>query len=277
MISARMLGLEVTRVSAGEELVRCPFHSDSNASAWFNPHKGLFWCAVCNLGLSAKQLITKMGTDIDLDQVVSDAEGEIPDLDLIQENHILPMGNPHQWSSYYEGRGVSEEVVGMYQLEVNIVNHSIVFPVSDIWGNRIGSVERFINSEATGTRYKKSGTMTPVWPLHFLNLFKKGDSFIVTEGAFSALRLCTWSKRQGGRGIAFTLFGAKANQEIIDVLRPFNPVFLYDKDEAGINACRKMRKLAPEWDSVVLAKAPDDMSSEEINELMVKVTGRLRK
>lgn len=267
MLSARMLGLTVVRVSAGEELVKCPFHQDSHSSAWFNPHKGLFWCAVCNKGLTVGRLIEEMGSDIDLIELLEETEGEIPDLDLIIRNELLPFGNPLLRPDYYDERGINESVIQKYELEYNVAMKSIVFPVWNIWSDRIGTVQRFIDPEAAGTRYQKNGTMTPVWPLNRLCEFKQNDFIIVTEGVWSALRLASWGERR----FTFTLFGAKANQEIVDVLRPFRPIFLYDNDTAGSNACAKMRKLLHKGYAFTLPKAPDDMSADEIAELLRKI------
>lgn len=271
MLSARMLGLTVQRVSAGEELVVCPFHNDNHASAWFSPEKELFYCAVCGIGLNARSLIRKMGSDLDLDELIEQAKDEIPDLDLVIEPHTIPFGNPDLRPSYYEERGISDEVIEMYGLEYSVAMGSIVFPVHNVTGSRIGSVQRFLHAEVAGTRYKKSGTMTPIWPLDKLGALKQGDRVFITEGVWSALRLATWGRMNKGRGLTFCLFGAKANQEIVDVLRPFNPVFLYDNDEAGRNACAKMRGLLHRGHAFTLAKAPDDMNDKEIQDMLVKL------
>lgn len=270
MISARHLGLEVVKVSAGEELIKCPFHSDNKPSAWFNPAKGLFWCAVCHVGLSAESLVKQMGLDLDLDGLLAEHEDEIPDFDLIEMPVDLPYGI-QTYSLYTKGRGVNENVSRMYGLESDTTNHAIIFPVNDKWNNRVGTVQRFTDPEEHGMRYKKMGKMTPIWPLPFLAGFKQGDYILVTEGVWSALRISTFSQEYGGRGYTFTTFGARANQEIVDVLSPFSPVFLYDNDKAGRNACRKMRELAPQWNSFTLPKAPDDMNFEEMKELIWKL------
>lgn len=272
MISAKHLGLEVVRVSAGEELVKCPFHKDNRPSAWFRTDRGLFWCSVCQKGMNTGQLVAALGLDLDLNELLSEYAWEIPDLDLVSESVDLPYGTPG-FFPYMKARGIIQEVAQLYSLEYSVVSRSIVIPFFDMFGIRIGTVQRYISPEAAGMRYKKTGTMVPVWPLPFLANFKTRDTFIVTEGPWSAMRISTVSIKRGARGIAFSLFGAKANQEIVDVLSPFNPVFLYDNDTAGRNACRKMRSLAPHWNSYTLAKAPDDMNDVEIAELLEKVAG----
>lgn len=269
MLSARMFGLHVTGSSGGEELVRCPFHDDKHSSAWFNPRKGLFWCAVCQLGLNADQLQKRLGLEI----VDSEDVEHLPaDLDLFETDLVLDLGQPI-YADYFKERGVSFDVFQHYGLGWKDAEpQAAVFPVPNLMGVTTGTIYRYVDPSQTKTRYRKIGKISPVWPLNHLLGFATGSLVIVTEGIFSALRLASLSLIENVP-IVSTL-GAKANRSIIDVLQPFQPVFFYDDDTAGRTACQRMRQLAPLWQSWTLPTAPDDMNDNDIISFAEKLKKR---
>lgn len=86
------------------------------------------------------------------------------------------------------------------------------------------------------------------------------------------MRIATAYDNVGKSVHSLALLGAKANEAIVDVLRDWDIViFFYDGDEAGIRACRKMRKLFPLAYSWTLPTAPDDMTDKELEELFAKL------
>jgi DNA primase len=151
---------------------------------------------------------------------------------------------------------------------------AIVMPITTLKGNVVGVQYRYLDAELAGTRYKTFGKVTPLWPMHMLNGI---NEVLVVEGAFSAMRMSTYlSNHFSSFAPVFATLGAKANQEIVDTVRPFVSVFLYDNDEAGRTACRKLRKLCPTVNAWTLNTSPDDMNDEQVEELMKKVVDEVR-
>lgn len=273
-ISARNLGMEVVRTSAGEELVRCPFHIDNSPSAWFNPAKGLFYCAVCSIGLNLVQLKERLALDIELDASI--IPENLPDFDLMTETPLLPRGE-FIWNDYFGKRGLNFLISSYYGLEWREdAPTAAVLPITNLQGEVIGVMHRYIDPKAAGTRYKIFGETTPVWPMSVLRFLHEGQEVIITEGAWSAMKISKWYAEQGILNQPLALLGAKANQRIVDVLRPFKPIFLYDNDKAGRNACRKMRSLFPLASSYTLSTSPDDRSASEIGSMVDSINRRVK-
>lgn len=207
------------------------------------------------------------------DDDIEDVVEVLQDYDFITSDIALELGEPVNTlapNPYFGERGVDESACVRYNLHFKEGSYpAAVFPVPNVRGDIIGAVYRFIDPKSN--RYVKMGRMTPVWPMNFLPLFGEGQTVIVCEGAFSALRLNSHFSEPGINLPVLSLFGAKASQEIVDVLTPFRPVFLYDDDRAGNAACRKMRRLNPVAHSYTLSTAPDDMSREQLAELLCKI------
>jgi hypothetical protein len=272
MTSARVLGLEVAGMSGGEELVLCPFHEDRKPSAWYSPTKDLFYCAVCNLGLNLYQLADRL--NLDVSELEEFAPDDLPDLDLIETPIDFELGE-RVYIPYYEQRNISEYVTTLYGLTWQAKPEAVILPLTNLNGKLKGVQYRYLHPEETGTRYRTVGETFPVWPMHFLKATGwVGEPLLVTEGAWSAMRLTDYAARQGHSLLVLALLGAKANQRIVDTLRPFNCCFLYDGDKAGKRACAKMRSLWPTAHVWTLSVSPDDMSDEQIEALFNRLDSK---
>lgn len=270
-ISAKQLGLEVLGTSAGEELVKCPFHSDRSPSAWYSPKKELFYCSVCGFGMNLQQLSEKLNIDLELDDL---GTRELPDFDLLTETPYIPRGGCI-YVDYFEQRGISELTAHYYALEWREEEPAAVITYRNLQGNVIGSMLRYTDPAKAGTRYRIFGDTTPIWPMETLNFKKADEEIIVVEGAWSAMKISQYYAEQGIFNVPVALLGAKANQSIVDCLKPFKPIFLYDGDQAGKNACLKMKKLSPTVPAFVLKTSPDDMEMDEIGSLMERIRERV--
>lgn len=272
-ISAKQLGLTVTGTSAGEELILCPFHHDKNASAWWNPKKELFYCAVCG-GFNLQQMAKKMHLSVEMYEL-QDAPIELQDYDLLVTENYIPRGE-RIYAEYYRNRGISESIIYLYDMEWRKDEPAAVLPRKDLHGERTGSVLRYIEPAKFGSRYKVFGETTPLWPMNTLRFLHKDQVVLVTEGAFSAMRLATYYSEQGVFEMPLALLGAKANEDIVDIMRPFRPVFLYDGDEAGRRACRKMRSLFPLALSFTLSTSPDDQDEAQLASMIDNLNERIK-
>lgn len=271
MLSARNLGLSVTRSSGDEEYVICPWHDDKSPSASYNRRKGMFYCYVCHLGLNLEQLLKKLG----LEDMPLDEEREPEDFDLLGEQLPLDLGSQIGTEGYYLKRGIGTLTMFKYGARWKAgTPEAAVLPIYDLQSSLVGVMYRYLHPEMTGTRYKVIGDPTPLWPMP---LFKEIDNnpIIVTEGAFSAMRISSWFAENHLSSNCFALLGAKASQRVVDMLKGFSPVFLYDNDLAGRTACRQMRRLFPTAPSWTLSTAPDDMTDEELLVLFGKIVERI--
>ena len=267
MTSARTFGLTVMGNSGGEELVICPFHDDKNASSWWNPKKDMFFCAVCNMGLNAAQLVQRLGMEGEVDLDDLNPTGEPEDYNLIVADDQWEMG-VFGYHPYMQERGISVDVARRFGLRYT--DKAIVIPIPDI-RNRISGVQyRYFNPHESGTRYRTMGKVEPVWPMSMLTSVGEDPPF-VCEGAWSAMRMSAFFEDMYQFRPCFALMGAKANQSIVDVLRPLNPFILYDGDKAGETACRKLRKLWPSVRAWTVSTSPDDMTNEQIGELLWRI------
>lgn len=268
MLSAKTLGLDVVKSSAsGEVLVRCPFHEDKKPSAWYNQSKGLLYCAVCGRGWHERQIAEQRG--IDWEEI---EEGEPEKYNLYQEPEVYSLGE-ETYPAYLQERGVSEESAHAYGVRWLVQEpQAVVFPMTTALGRQVGAVYRFVHPEVTQTRYKFMGKVAPLWPLGKLTQTDASSLIILTEGAFSALRLHSYGLKIGIEIHVFALMGAKANEEITSTLAPFlNPIFLYDADEAGFRARDKMRKLMVNAAVYSARPSPDDMSDRQLDRLLERL------
>jgi DNA primase len=271
MTSVTALGLQVERISGGHELLLCPFHADTNPSAWFNPKKNLFYCAVCGTGMNIYQMARALNVEIELDGE-ENVEEYIKDYSMLSDPSGLNLGTAG-YHPYVELRGIDAFTAGAFGLRFSSSGpEAVIFPVTSVYGSSCGSVHRYVNPAQMGTRYKKFGKMKPLWPLHFLERGRNAHLVVVVEGGWSAMRLTSVLNHDE---VAVSTLGALANEGIADVVNGFpQVVFLYDDDMAGERACRKMRQIAPDRLAFTLEKAPDDMNEDELFELMGKVRGK---
>lgn len=275
MISATMLGLTVQgSAGLGEEMVLCPFHNDSKASAWYSPFKGLFYCSVCGIGKNVKQLAAALGID-DLGELDDANSAPLPDFDLMVEPDDFALGEAY-YHPYFQKRGISQTIASEYGLRwLSQTPQAAVLPITDFIGDTVGVCYRFLNVQESGTRYKFVGKTTPLWPMHKLLNLQWKETIVVTEGSFSALRINSYLEQFGLECNVFSLMGAKANKDIVEILRMINAIVLYDNDFAGRRACAKLRQLHPTVCAWTLKKSPDDMSDEEIAKLFKLISKKV--
>lgn len=270
-------GLNVVRSAGNEEYCLCPFHTDTKPSASYNRRKGLFYCYVCQLGLNTVQLSSRLGLSItDLDEWVKINE-EPEEYNFVNEDERIELGQ-FIYHDYFQKRGIGKESILEYGVSWKSSEpEATVFPIVSMQGNVQGAVYRYQNMEAAGTRYKKIGQMSQLWPLPFLKRAKEGEVIYIVEGGFSALRIHTaFVRLNEPPPVILALFGARANSDIADLVRPFKPVFLYDKDNAGQHACRRMRRVMPTCHAWTLTMAPDDMSFERIYAMLNLIEKKVR-
>jgi DNA primase len=268
MFSAKAFGLSVRGSSGGEELVVCPFHHDHSPSAWFNPKKGLFYCSVCHLGLNISQLAKKLGVRLDeVEEVYSTDREEPEEYNLFEEQLRLDLGE-EVYHPYFQKRNISEEAISAYGVRWSSAKDAAVMPISDLQGVIRGATYR---RRSGRVRYYSQGQRFPLWPMRLLPALDLRRPVLITEGPFSALRIATVSPQTQ----SLCLFGSRATQTLVEAIRPLKAILLYDGDLAGRTACLRLRRMAPSISAYTTEISPDDMTEEEIYELLGKIQRRI--
>lgn len=270
MFNPHDFGLRVSRKSANNESqVFCPWHNDKHASATFNHKTGLIYCFTCQRGANWQQLAKEFGVkgggwngkDI-FDPYVGDHEDEHFTLDLFDEIEEGRLYGAKKHHIYLTNRGVEHWVSEYFGLELARDEHGeyILFPVCDLGGHRIGALFRNVQPKSS-MRYKKLGKITPLWPLPELRKVKEGEPIVIVEGAFSALRIKTVCPECK----VFSLFGARVPKGLLELVSPFNPVFIYDDDYAGRMAGQKLSKMDALLPITFWNPSPDDLDATELD------------
>ena len=269
-MQGRTVGLDVVGGAGAEELVKCPFHDDTHASASWNPKSNLFYCFTCGFGMGLEQLLKAMGKEIDSEAFYAEREEHVVELDLSRSGSMSFSDGYYHYNEYLKLRGVSEQACKDYGVTVAEDGSKVFFAVTDHIGKTVGRISR--NVYASSTRYIKVGEQRPVWPMDRLMGLCYGEYVLITEGLFSCLRIASVDNRIQ----PFALAGAKANMKIVAALSSFNPIFIYDRDRAGIAAATRMKQLKPEWTVLTAATAPDDMLKDSsITKLIDKILDKI--
>lgn len=269
MPSVKELGIEIVKISAGQEVIHCPFHDDKRASAWFSPIKGLFYCAVCGVGCNIAQLAAKLGLEWEGEDY-GPYQRVIPDYNLIEDSPNYGVMKFHPYINYRGITPLTSTIFGLRVLDF-VSAEAIVLPHFNIYlnpSNPVGATIRYIDPAQTGTRYKKIGKSYPLWPMNRL-LINGLDNLIIVEGGWSAMKMCPGE--ENNEAVVSTL-GTSVGSDLIEMSLPFkNVIFLYDGDMAGYRACMKIRETRPTFKAFTLSKSPDDMDDFELSNLWKKV------
>jgi DNA primase len=217
--------------------------------------------------MGLEQLLHRTGNKIDEELWFDELSREAPRIDLSRSTERWTRTGATDYNQYLKDRGVSLKACEDYEITVSHEGDRIFFPVTDLNGKTVGRISRS-TFQTSGTRYIKVGEQTPVWPMHQLRNLCHEEYIIVTEGLFSCLRIASVSSTFE----VFSLAGAKANKKIVAALASFNPIFIYDRDRAGISAAKRMKSFRPDWTVLTAKVAPDDMLKDsQIEELVTKL------
>jgi hypothetical protein len=253
MYDPHLLGLQVAKTSGKELIVFCPYHSDQNASAEYNPEKGFFYCFGCQTAKSARELAEDLGGAL---VPISDTHqifGKFDEAKSSDWRHLLH--NPSAvGNKYLQNRGVPDFLVRYFKLRQN--PDGILFPLEDRFGDVIGFQVRHYEAKP---KYMFYGERPPVWPMR--QLFVNAPTFI-TEGVFGVLRGLSF------RANTVAIMGAGAMGsygKLMTTLPASDKVYaMMDGDFAGMVAAGKSVLLGipaimrpPGWPE------PDEMSESE--------------
>lgn len=292
---------DVQDADAGEVLINCPFHGETNPSLSVNLAKGVFHCFSCKESGGFAKLIAEFdgitydqakamlevgeGDDVMLKGMLRTLEGyaddetkKNPKRFSIKAFHNLFPPAGKKALKYLDSRGISRETAERFDLrwgESGVMQGRVVFPIYDVHGKLLSYGGRTVTDQKPKTRKARSGldTLYGLWELTD-NSTKQFPFLVVVEGEFDAMYL-----QQHGVAAVSTMGTAAltAHQKLLLKLYAKVLVWSYDPDEAGENAQVKARtatrKFMPTVD-VKLPKGrdPNDLSEKEIE----KIFGGLR-
>lgn len=244
----RELGLDVSRISGDEAIVRCPFHEDKHPdNACFNIVTGLFICYSCGAGANVKTLAKRTGGSIKI--VSSSKYGK--KIEDSEWRHFLelPLALDNQ---YLKKRKVTDELIKKYGITQS--SKGIVIPITNETGKKVGVIMRRFDNHP---RYMIYGTKTCLWPLHeFDEMSRKKDLFVV-EGVFGALRAMSFGLQ------ATATLGAAIKPEIRKYLIQYNSVVCFDNDYAGLLGSARVLIVVPTSKVLVPGVQADELEQDE--------------
>lgn len=294
---------DVQDADAGEVLINCPFHGETNPSLSVNLAKGVFHCFSCKESGPFAKLIAEFdgisfdkakamlevgeGDEVMLKAMMRTLEGYAeeekagPKRFSIKAFHkFFPPVGP-KGLNYLYGRYISRETAERFDLrwgESGVMQGRVVFPIYDAYGKLLSYGGRTISDQKPKTRKARSGLDT-LYGLHEL-IVADGETYqpmsflVVVEGEFDAMYL-----QQKGIPAVSTMGTAALTPHQKLLLKTFAKVVVwsYDGDDAGRNAQAKGIAVTKRFMPTVgitlpEGRDPNDLSEKEIR----KIYGGLR-
>jgi len=252
-------------VDSGEDvMVQCPYHKDGQErrpSAGIRKSDGLLHCLACGETHSLPEVIGFcFGRDMFFGYnwlmknfgALSEQDRQPINLNLsrtpsisvqeyVSEDELDSYRYTHPYM--YE-RGLTDEIIEMFDIGYDKSTDSITFPVRDIKGNTLFVARRTIKYKSFNIPKNVDKPLYGDYELSQLLQTKEGvDKFkevYVCEGLFDCLRLwCVGKYAVAGFGC---LFSDKQIKDLCE-LPTRKLIFALDNDKAGISATERLKKL----------------------------------
>lgn len=268
-------------------MVQCPYHGngqEKKPSAGFRKDDGKFHCFACNevhslpevisycfgkyddvLGKFGLKWLQKNFQHLEVEQ------REALKLDLsrkkvkkeskyVSEEELDSYRYTH---SYLYERGMTDEIIEIFDLGYDEVSRSITFPMRDVNGNTLFVSRRRVKYK----RYEyPKGVEKPLYGLYELSqLEQQPDELIICEGMFDALTCWVYGKY----AVALNGLGNDLQFEQLRQLPVRKLILATDMDKAGLDARQRIRdnvknKIITEyvWDKA-MAKDLNSMKKQQ--------------
>lgn len=239
--------------------VQCPYHGggqEKNPSAGIRKEDGMFHCFACNEVHSLPEVISfcfgkyddllgKFGLKwlIKNFQHLETEQRETIHLDMSREKvkKIIKYVSEEELDSYrythkylYE-RGMTDEIIEIFDLGYDKNLRTITFPVRDINGNTLFVARRNIKFK----RYQyPAGVEKPLYGLYEISRLESApDEIIVCEGMFDALTCWVYGKY----AVALNGLGNDLQFKQLSRLSARKLILATDMDGAGLKARQRIR------------------------------------
>jgi len=266
------LNIEIVKVVGKEVNCKCPKHSDSNPSFFFNLDTGVYHCfAGCLKGRGIHQLIFQLtgvsvagvpAKDVIFNKLSYKRE---EDRKIIPSIPLLPLAVNNIGEEYLNKRGITTETIKYWNIQYWQSENAIVITVEDK-----GYIIRYINKDAPKKYKYVTGTKISETLFGLSKLDKLATSIILVEGSLDCIYL-----HQLGFHNALALLHADITRDQIKILGGVTDYVytMLDGDQAGINASLKIRTLLgsrfiKRICTLPMGKDPDNLSKEEIEKIL---------
>lgn len=262
-------------------MVQCPYHSDGQEkrpSAGIRKEDGIFHCFACNevhllpevishcfgkyddlLGKFGYKWLQKNFQHLQTDtrpliKLDLSREKKQPEKKYVSESELDSYRYTHKY--LYE-RGMTDEIIDLFDLGYDKNSHDITFPVRDITGRTLFIARRNI-------RYKRyeypRGIEKPLYGLYELSLLDEpAEEVIICEGMFDALSCWVYGKY----AVALNGLGTPLQLKQIRGLHARKIILATDMDKYGMRARKRIRDFVP--DKIISEYIWDISDAKDIN------------
>ena len=253
--------LQKTKDSGDNIMVQCPYHGEGHErrpSAGILKRDGTFHCFACNETHTLSEVIShcfgkdSIGTfgwkwllknfatvqveerkDVALDFYRSSKSiDDIDSTDYVTEEELEKYKYIHP---YMYKRGLTDEIIELFDIGYDVSTESITFPVKDISGNCLFVARRSVKTK--WFNYPK-GVEKPLYGLYELQLIPKYTTVIVTESMLDALSFWVVGKP----AVALNGLGNELQFKQLRDLPCRKIILATDMDERGLEARKRIRK-----------------------------------
>lgn len=248
--------------SSTDVMICCPYHKDGQErrpSAGIRKSDGLFHCFACGethsltevishcLGYSdvfdregwkwlAKNFLSiqveeREDIKLDMGRIISSSISESLNTNYVSEEELDSYRYIHP---YMYKRGLTDEVIELFDIGYDKNTQCITFPVRDIKGNTLFIARRNVNYKFFNY---PSGVEKPVYGLYELQYFKPNE-IIICESMLDALKCWTFGKF----AVALNGTGNELQYKQLNNLSCRKFILATDNDKAGMIARKKLRQ-----------------------------------
>lgn len=307
---AEYCGLEILDETASHYLIRCPFHDNTDKPTFaLDKSKGLWTCFNPSCGRNIvikgesvfkhsqgnlKTLLRRLDKDSNpfairriLDNYQPDREDLEVRLSSIREEKVeefveFPTDDIDYWADlmfvyptplkYMQSRGFTTETLEYFGVGYSDKDRMIITPMHDTTGMCVGYIGRALEEKKFKNSFKLPKSRLP-WNFHRAK--RHGDTVIIVESAFDAMRI-----HQAGYPNVVALLGGSLSDEQIALLeRTFSKiVIMTDNDYTGRRLGHTIRNniagtvMWAAYDDTCIyphdAKDAGDMTDEEIRQCL---------
>ena len=267
------LGIEIINISNKEICCKCPKHSDTNPSFFFNFETEVFHCfAGCLKGKGIHQLIYEITGASQLEKIF--IEPTVKKISLNKEKieeivpliPFLPPAIDNNGETYLLSRGFTRDSIIKWGIQYWDEENAVVLPLENK-----GYALRYLEEQSGRGKYKfVAGTKINKILFGLNKLPKTITSVILTEGSLDCIHL-----HQLGFTNTLALLKADISKEQIKILGGITDYvyIMLDGDKAGNTATQKIKSLLNSRFIKRVCRLPDgkdpaNLSKEEVENLL---------